>query len=1204
MQEVDNYNKKVKPIVFVNNPIKSNDSDVIGFSSQVETISDAIDNGEATMIGVIADYGTGKSSMTEMLKNRYVDLGYPTPIKVNMWDSLSDSTNQATNESVSKSANQVSNESVSNLTKSFLFQLANGHNRRLGSYVNKLLSKNYGTISFASNHYIKLFICFIIAALCFAFYKISAISGTGIMQYLPDWCAVLASYYKLLSPLCLLASCIFAVIGIKDICIAFSHWKMTNNKTPEINDVFDIYRIIADEIKPPKNKKQLVFVDDLDRIENKKIVISFLKELYRFQDSICEEKSKFVFIVSVMPESNLLKDEKETSNVFSKIFDTTIYLKPIHFDDYDSILIQLIKGNTDKKERLEELIGEKIEDHLPDAFKWIKRGSNLTLRDLKERLNQAIAIMVSLINKSYVGNSAADFQACTAVAYLESKFPDDYYNLIQSEVQFAEFIKMSLPIINQLDETSNDKLVEVFNEIFKDAGFSTEFISELCLLISNEIIDDDFRMYFYTYPQGSHIKTTSEREICDFLLYPNQRINYSGLSNAVEQAFKNGNNPTVEEEIRARSSFPRVLLENNTLFVKSAMISIEKLFLTFKKFCLDEIDFEDNDIDIWKRVLLLNDTQRKNFINKLCSTLLETNTNDSILQFRRKMILAFGDEIINCSDIFINDDVPVISSEEIDVINNQLISIQLINTQKLSIETYPYICQLILSSSLIDKDKEVFNKALNIFGTFSTVIKDEVSNDTLKFLQQNHYLDNKAFEFIYPNIDDDLLVNYINEFIPTALSDTYLSCLNQKCLSNGLSDDLLDIMIAKDYLITPLSHYSNQDKLGQIDILESHKEQVLSACETINAKYPNIIVSIRFEAYLVRGISEYLDLYLSPYPLMTKDEYVNESNAEKAISLIDVSRIDDNDFEQAKIIHMRSYNQDELILLFLNLFDTQNYEGVSDDDIKTELVNSLVFAELGFKQLSFDQRNEIYSLISDVLTCDNSEAIIEFLKSVDCFIPFLEEKIKDEEGYTILIKEFDEFSSVTVEWLNNNYINCGLSEKLCNKLYESGDYINYIIASALRTGTLLIDDNIPFDDYLEVYKNSNDVFDIMSNHFEFLELFQTHADFTKFDIDHIVPAYKTKQHERFFKYIDSLSPEEKKSYYKTFGKLASLNDSKAFRKLVCREENMELLGDYDIYYHIKEQLWEDDPYDKGQFTKCWNKHWKAELDEKHLIETD
>ena len=807
-------NNTVKPIVFVNNPIKLAEDDVIGFLDQVEMISCAIDDGEASMIGVIADYGTGKSSITEMLKEKYVKAGYPEPIKINMWDSLSEPND---------SQNNNSNNQVSDLTKSFLFQLANGHDGKLGSYVNKLLSKNYGIISFASNRFKRLFWCFFASAICFVLYKISGVSGTGIMQHLPDWCNVASSWFKLLSPILILASAILAIFGIKDINVAFSHWKMTNTKSPEINDIFDIYRIIADEICPSKNKKQLVFIDDLDRIGSKKVVISFLKELYRFQDSICDKKSKFVFIVSVMPESNLLRGDQdgENSNVFSKIFDTTLYLKPIHFDDSDSILLQLIKGNDNKKQALEKLIGENIDEHLPDAFKWIKRGSNLTLRDLKERLNQAIAIMVSLVNKSYAGNSAADFQACTAVAYLESAFPDDYYRLIKNEVHFAEFIKKSMPIINESSENDDKQLIQKFNATFEGEAFSEKFKTELCMLIFAGIFDDDFRMYFYTYPKGSHIKTTAEREICDYILFPNQRSDYSGLSDAVNQAFETGNNTTVEQAISVSSSFPRVLLENDILFTKSAKINSEKLFYAFKRFCIEKPDSENKDIDTWKRVLLLSDPQRQYFIDSICSTLIGINTDDSFLKFRKKLILAFANEILNFSNVFIGDNIPIITSDEVDIIDNQLVSIQLINTNKLSAETYDYIVKLLLFSSLIEKDKSTFDKALNIFRLYSNIFGEEISDDAFKFLEINHYLDNETFGVIYQNIEDTSLADYINAFNPAELSDEYLSCLNQKCLSNGLSGELLSIMVNKSLLATPLSHYANQGRLGYFDIFES-----------------------------------------------------------------------------------------------------------------------------------------------------------------------------------------------------------------------------------------------------------------------------------------------------------------------------------------------------------------------------------------------
>lgn len=812
--------------------------------------------------------------------------------------------------------------------------------------------------------------------------------------------------------------------------------------------------------------------------------------------------------------------------------------------------------------------------------------------------------MVSLVNKSYAGNSAADFQACTAVAYLESAFPDDYYRLIKNEVHFAEFIKKSMPIINESSENDDKQLIQKFNATFEGEAFSEKFKTELCMLIFAGIFDDDFRMYFYTYPKGSHIKTTAEREICDYILFPNQRSDYSGLSDAVNQAFETGNNTTVEQAISVSSSFPRVLLENDILFTKSAKINSEKLFYAFKRFCIEKPDSENKDIDTWKRVLLLSDPQRQYFIDSICSTLIGINTDDSFLKFRKKLILAFANEILNFSNVFIGDNIPIITSDEVDIIDNQLVSIQLINTNKLSAETYDYIVQLLLFSSLIKKDKSTFDKSLIIFGLYSDIFGEEISDDAFKFLEINHYLDDETFEVIYQNIEDTSLADYINAFNPAELSDEYLYCLNQKCLSNGLSDELLSIMVNKSLLATPLSHYANQGRLACVDIFESSAEQIIDDCEVINAKYPDIIVHIRTEAYLIRGISAYLGLYHTPYPLMTENEYVNEGDVEKAISLIDVSRIDDNNFEQVTTIHLKSYNQDELMLLLLTLFDNNNEDSL-DSSVKPELVNMLDFAKLGFKQLDFSQRNEIFSLISDVLSFPDNNEIIEFLKTVDCFIPDLEERITDDdEEYSKLIKSFDEFTDVSTEWLDEHCITCDLSEKLCDKLFDSKDYINYIIASTLRIGSLKIVDTIPFENYLEVYKDSDELFNIMSSDLDFLERFQQQADFSEFDMTHITPAYHAKQHERFFSYIDNLTPEEKKLYYMSFGKFSSLNDSKLFRKLVCREDNMELLGDYKIYDHIKEQLWEDDPHDKGQFTKVWNKRWKSELDEKRLIEMD
>ena len=116
-----------KPIVFVNNPIKEPKEDIVGFESQVETLECAIDKG-ASLIGVIADYGTGKSSLTDVLSVRlYESKKIVKPIKINLWDCLENN----------KNVNNA--EKVSLLTRSFLYQLSNGYGQKFGNFINKIL---------------------------------------------------------------------------------------------------------------------------------------------------------------------------------------------------------------------------------------------------------------------------------------------------------------------------------------------------------------------------------------------------------------------------------------------------------------------------------------------------------------------------------------------------------------------------------------------------------------------------------------------------------------------------------------------------------------------------------------------------------------------------------------------------------------------------------------------------------------------------------------------------------------------------------------------------------------------------------------------------------------------------------------------------------------------------------------------------------
>lgn len=70
--------------VNLENPIKNKKDDIFGYDYEVKRIKNAIDE-DANVIGIVSEYGSGKSSLIELLIRRLCILKYKI-IKVNLWD--------------------------------------------------------------------------------------------------------------------------------------------------------------------------------------------------------------------------------------------------------------------------------------------------------------------------------------------------------------------------------------------------------------------------------------------------------------------------------------------------------------------------------------------------------------------------------------------------------------------------------------------------------------------------------------------------------------------------------------------------------------------------------------------------------------------------------------------------------------------------------------------------------------------------------------------------------------------------------------------------------------------------------------------------------------------------------------------------------------------------------------------------------------
>jgi len=201
--------------VYVNKPCDESD-DLLDFSTYANSIENAVKDG-ANIIGVISDYGTGKSTLVEFL-GKDKDIYAKNKTIINMWD-------------CSKKKCKDNDEKISYMTKSFLFQMACGckdiknNKSYLAKHVNKRLSKNYGMLSFNGINR-KVYQLILLATLILTFYYTLKSINSITMNYL--------------LPIILFFAGLSIFFGIKDSSFTFSLWDSQGKREPEANDIFDI----------------------------------------------------------------------------------------------------------------------------------------------------------------------------------------------------------------------------------------------------------------------------------------------------------------------------------------------------------------------------------------------------------------------------------------------------------------------------------------------------------------------------------------------------------------------------------------------------------------------------------------------------------------------------------------------------------------------------------------------------------------------------------------------------------------------------------------------------------------------------------------------------------------------------------------------------------------------------------------------------
>lgn len=1210
----DNSIKEYEPIVFINKPATSYSQDVVGFKSQIETIHQAIENG-ANMIGVAADYGTGKSTISDILISDVLsnERKYSS-IRINMWDSISDKTD----------------DGVSELTKSFLYQLANGNNdvdsvSKLSRYASKRMSKNFNSISFStiSN---KLWKSGLFATIMYAIYRIFSQDS---LSFITENNKNFFELIKDIHPVFLIGAIGALIYGIMDTSIAFSSWNKTNDNHLEINDVFELYDEISTKLVENSNyNKQIIFIEDLDRVPDKKSVKIFLKELYRFQNSVSKEvKEQFVFIVAIKPEALLLAPSEKSrpfEHLYSKVFDVTINLKPIHFADYESALLAMLDKNNEAKIKLERLIGEQIsEKHLPKSFDWILIGENLTLRDLKDRLNHAISIMVSLKNKNYKEVSNISFTACTAVSYLESAFSIEFYELVQKEEKFEAFIRNSYPIKNGSSENKTDDLIATFKDVFGETVFTEEFIKVLCNLVLDNILDDDFRMYFYTYPDNSYVKTVDEKDVCNLIKLPTVFNNFEHLDEKVERIFKNRPNSIVVDtinNINTEETYPLVLLLNCKLFEIAVTHNVDQ---ALELLCNYTLKLETPDDKILQYLTVVNNSpllNKQEFISKFVEKILacisnETWNEDDIIKLRKNILIAFSYDNLSFKKLFINSeiDIPLLTEEEMTEIETISTILRLTNTELISKDS-DYIFKAINKSKLLEQDVEI---AIEVYKALirNVDVDEYVGNLLLDFLDVNHMLDFELFDIILKNTKSDVeICKYVNSFDAESLPIEYLSGLNKRAISNGLNENILIRLKENDLYI---SYLLTKTPLNQIDDIEYMDENVskniLASCDAILNKDKDVFVSLRHN--IIKKSQQVYNVYSSifqaPYPVITKDELNTFDNFSNAIICIDGSQLNINNCDFVwEYCNQDLRSSDECSKIFDYLFNPQYTDTMVRDSITAnKIFYSFDFNKIKFSELSEEEKETSISYLKTFLKLTEVNEALKCMYHTYTLIPSLEKIVQGAglaDKYIELLNKLKMVTATSINWFKTIIVKVALCPEITSRLYEEGIYTNYVIGKSLYENKLLYDKELlSIEEYFNIYIKYNSMFEIMSNNQEFIRDIVDNGLYKKLtDVTLIKPLFKIPQTIEIMQFIwPILSGNMYDEYIMSIPEISTLNDSKAIKEFLCISENMDKLNSYQLKNKIDHLLWDDHKTHKKQFNVAWNKVWKPTLGklDNHLL---
>lgn len=744
----------------------------------------------------------------------------------------------------------------------------------------------------------------------------------------------------------------------------FSTWKSEGIRNPDDSDIYEIYFQIVRRISSKKKRKCIIFIDDLDRTSEKKAVVSFLKEIYKCVHLLPDKmQSQIIFVISLKAESLLDIEEKDVYNpdlinIYPKIFDYTLNIKQIHNENYREVVSELLEQ---EKESI-CLLESKIQNHkrnekeiLANALsdlKWIYSDENVTIRELKERLNESFLLYQTLLERNYE-NPSIELKKCAAVTFLKRKFEKDYNEILLNEKAFAQLIRDC--------NKSNNKDV-MLNIIAKSTTFkdttSTQIKTTIKEMIISRVIEDDFSMYLYSYPKHSYIKSAVEKELFDALIH-NDSDYFTDKSAAdnIKYIINKKSGKIIDDAINKylQTSVPDIIYENESLF----KYVIEK-FTQQKSTIFNRLQNEIENF-IMEFTLSINHvvntvkfTFDEQIKNKLIDTLnntaiatLKKLTKENLESCREKLLSEFKEFSSYLLPVFTDYSLPLFSKKFFDNISDNKIKeliIKALSDKKL--QEFDQIGFDVLNCNsedyLLSKKTIIsllysctINNRLNDFDFSKEWICSELvkcAPRLLELISIEGFIEiRKTAKSIIVHYSDDFYTLYNNDF----------PVITELELNNLEVDEIYTFVDQQQITIDNcciLSSYCNKKQLQADNLFSFIKSLFLNECRISNSEIiEKIITSIDFNMIKFSSLSsEQQDQVISLLTDVFELDTVAGSFKFMRIVKYLIEKLESKFFDIIR-------NDDNLFVEYLDLLNTlksaskTTLEIIKDKTIKTAL---------------------------------------------------------------------------------------------------------------------------------------------------------------------------------------------------------------------------------------------------------------------------